>query len=151
MWTQHLLGAPTCLPTLPSPQLPVLSLGDPLAGLKAALPSKTAFINASSWSGNTTVGSTWGASIDGGGSAGFSKNVDLTFQPLPEKTIANKTILPAVAAKGVKLHIDGGGGGGAGVTVTKGVAKGFNPYVPTNSGNGAGFNVSAGAAWQGTG
>ena len=112
-----------------TPPSPPSSQGDPLAGLKAALPQKSAFLNVSTW-GNQTVGGTWGAGIDGGGSAGFSKNVALTFNPLPEKSFNNKSILPAVAERGVALHIDGGGGGGAGVVVTKGVAKGGNPYVP---------------------
>ena len=97
------------------------------------------------------MGGTWGAGIDGGGSAGFSKNVALTFNPLPEKSFNNKSILPAVAERGVALHIDGGGGGGAGVVVTKGVAKGGNPYVPTNSGSGAAPNVTTTFAYQGLG
>ena len=123
--------------TLPSS----FSQGDPLAGLKAALPQKSAFLNISTW-GNQTVGGTWGTSVDGGGSAGFSKNVALTFKPLPEKSLFNKSVLPAVAESGVALHIDGGGGGGAGVVVTKGVAKGGNPYVPIASGSGAAPNVT---------
>ena len=133
-----------------NPPSPPSSQGDPLAGLKAALPQKSAFLNVSTW-GNQTVGGTWGAGIDGGGSAGFSKYVALTFNPLPEKSFNNKSILPAVAERGVALHIDGGGGGGAGVVVTKGVAKGGNPYVPTNSGSGAAPNVTTTFAYQGLG
>lgn len=111
---------------------------------------KTSYLNVSTFSNNSTYGGTWGANIDGGGSAGFSKNVALTFAPLPEQSIANKTVLPAVAQKGISLHIDGGGGGGAGVTVTKGVAKGYNPYVPSDSG-GKDFNVSSVVTWNGGG
>ena len=80
-------------------------------------------LNKTTWSTtNATSGTTWGAAVDGGGSAGFSKNLAINFTD------------PAGGVKGVSIHVDGGGGGGAGVVVDKGAAKGANPYVPTNSG-----------------
>lgn len=140
-------GAPQPTPTssLPHTQVDLPKLSLPPFPIQ-----KTSYLNVSTFSNNSTYGGTWGANIDGGGSAGFSKNVALTFAPLPEQSIANKTVLPAVAQKGISLHIDGGGGGGAGVTVTKGIAKGYNPYVPSDSG-GKDFNVSSVVTWNGGG